>query len=488
MRLVGPVAHFRGQKGTRWQLAVLLVLDAADPAPPPLLAADTETPASRIALRGDWAFWRYEFSLELGPEPTSCTYRIGQESWSLALPAASGARRIAYTACNGTEEEDEDRVPARRNLLWRQLAAEHESRPFCLLLQGGDQLYADTIWEDVPSLGAWQKLGWKAGNAAPFTAAMAEGAAAYYRERYRWVWTQPEIATALAHIPSVMMWDDHDVFDGWGSWPPERQDCPVFHGVAAAARDGFSLFQLAATPDDLPPGFADRTGGHFGCVWSLGGIALLVPDLRSERTAARVMGEAGWRALERSLQDLRDCRHLLVMSSVPLINTSLGPIERLLVAIPGHQNLQDDLRDQWQSYAHREEWRRILTRLADFAEETGACVTSLSGEIHLGALGLVVRGATRIHELTSSGIVNPPPSSLVVAAYDLLGRQTIHLAPDLTAKLLTIPGHGKRYLRARNRLSLDLDGRGGLDATWHTASGPAGRLTLDARPEPAAPG
>ena len=67
-----------------------------------------------------------------------------------------------------------------------------------------------------------------------------------------------------------MMWDDHDVFDGWGSWPPARQNCPVFRGVAAAARDAFALFQLAAQPDDLPEGFADRQGGHFGCAWESG--------------------------------------------------------------------------------------------------------------------------------------------------------------------------------------------------------------------------
>ena len=56
----------------------------------------------------------------------------------------------------------------------------------------------------------------------------------------------------------------------------------------------------------------------------------------------------------------------------------------------------------------------MLSRFADFADQSGARVTSLSGEIHLGALGLVERGATTLHELTSSGIVNPPPSAAVV--------------------------------------------------------------------------
>ena len=32
----------------------------------------------------------------------------------------------------------------------------------------------------------------------------------------------------LALVPTVAMWDDHDLIDGWGSYPAERQDCAVF--------------------------------------------------------------------------------------------------------------------------------------------------------------------------------------------------------------------------------------------------------------------
>jgi hypothetical protein len=171
------------------------------------------------------------------------------------------------------------------------------------------------------------------------------------------------------------------------------------------------------------------------------------------------------------------CRHVLVMSSVPLVNADLSWPERVLVAIPGHMDLEDDLRDQWQSYTHRDEWRRMLALLTAFAARTGARVTSLSGEIHLGALGLVEGpGGARVHQLTSSGIVHGPPPAPVAAAYELLGRHTSALGPDLTARLLPIPGHGGRYLRERNWLALDLSADGGLAAAWHTERGVAGRL------------
>jgi hypothetical protein len=191
------------------------------------------------------------------------------------------------------------------------------------------------------------------------------------------------------------------------------------------------------------------------------------------------MGEAGWRDFGAMIGGMEGCRHLLVMSSVPLANTDLSPVERLLVAIPGHTDLEDDLRDQWQSYTHRAEWRRMLEALVAFSARTGARVTSLSGEIHLGALGLVEGGrGVRIHELISSGIVNPPPPAALVAVYELLGRRPMRPGPGLLVRLLAIPGHGRRYLRERNWLSLAAAGDGRFEAAWHAERGEAGRLAV----------
>ena len=30
--------------------------------------------------------------------------------------------------------------------------------------------------------------------------------------------------------PQMQIWDDHDIFDGWGSYPDHLQTCPVFQG------------------------------------------------------------------------------------------------------------------------------------------------------------------------------------------------------------------------------------------------------------------
>jgi phosphodiesterase/alkaline phosphatase D-like protein len=38
----------------------------------------------------------------------------------------------------------------------------------------------------------------------------------FYFNSYLRQWSQPLYTSALATIPHLMTWDDHDIFDGWG--------------------------------------------------------------------------------------------------------------------------------------------------------------------------------------------------------------------------------------------------------------------------------
>jgi PhoD related phosphatase len=474
--LLGPVLFFRGTRDRSYHLCALAGA-AAGHEPPPLELADQHVPPRRLAERRGRSLWRYDLRLCFDDVERVWEYRIGQESWRVHLPAARGSLRLAFTACNGSEQGNRWECLQERNERWLHLAAVHSRKPFHLLLQGGDQLYADPIWHDVPALAAWKRLPWWRRLKAPFSPAMAEALADDYFERYCWLWTQPQLAPVLATVPSLMMWDDHDIFDGWGSWSARWQNCSTFQGIWAAARESFALFQLAARPDELPEGFGDRKGGQFGWAYRIGDVGILAPDLRSERSRRQVMGDAGWRSFTAALESMADCRHVLLVCSMPLVTFQLTALERLFGLLPGHQTWQDDLVDQWPSHAHWEEWTRLLRALVRFSAASGASVTSLSGEVHLGALGLIESGATQIYQLTSSGIVHPPPPAAGVRALEWISARTMRPAPDLSARLLPLPGRGERLLRARNWLELEMSAARGLGAAWHS-EGPGDPIQL----------
>jgi hypothetical protein len=465
--LLGPLLYFRGARDNAWSLSALVGLAEQDE--PALLETGTDrTLPQCLAQRCGRRLWRYDFALPLDDVEAAQGYRIGSQSWQVRMPAARGMLRLAYTACNGSEQGDRWGCSEERNERWLNLAGEHARRPFHLLLQGGDQLYADPIWQDVPALAEWLRLPARRRLKADFSPAMADAVADFYFDRYWKLWEQPQLAPILAAIPSLMMWDDHDIFDGWGSWAAKWQECPTFRGIWAAAREHCALFQLGARPDDLPEAFSDRRGGHFGYAHRIGEVGIVAPDLRSERSRKQVLGEAGRGALRAALESMADCRHVLLLSSMPLVNPYLGALERLFNLMPGHQTWQDDLVDQWPSLAHWNEWRGLLRELVDFSARTGVRITSISGEIHLGALGVIESDRTRIYQLTSSGIAHPPPSPTIARMLEWVSAGATELEPDLAVRLLPLPGLGRRFLRARNWLEVELPtGDDGLLATWH---------------------
>jgi hypothetical protein len=478
MHAFGPVLYFRGVGEGGWRLrAVVGAPDLA--APPPLTVRGAEIPAAALAGGHGGRLWSYDFSLPLARGGSHASYRIGKRTWEVRVPAEGEALRVAFTACNGSEEGDAWGESKRRNERWLHLASRHAAEPFHLLLQGGDQLYADPIWSEVPELAAWRRMPARRRLACPFTPSMAAAVDRFYFDAYCRVWGQPELGPLLARIPSLMLWDDHDIIDGWGSYPAKWHDAPVLQGIWRHAREYFSLFQLGARPDELPDFFCDRRGGHFGWALRIGEVGIIAPDLRSERSRRNILGEAGWRDFTAALEGLAECRHVLLVFTVPLVNAQLPKMERLFNSIPGHQSWEDDLVDQWPSLAHREEWLRLLRLLTEFSARTGARLTALSGEVHLGALGEIEGAGARILQLTSSGIVHPPPNRLMTEMLEWASRGDMQAGPGLAVRALPMPGRRRRYLATRNWLELDVQRHGTFRATWHPETGEPVVLAID---------
>ncbi|HSK39422.1 MAG TPA: alkaline phosphatase D family protein, partial [Arenibaculum sp.] len=387
--------------------------------------------------------------------------------WYFTVPGRGDDPRIAYTACNGSEDEDVRHLPAGRNARWAHLLGRHRGTPFHLALHGGDQLYADAVWARSPALAAWNARSWRERLDLPFTPEMAAETEDHFIDHYVRLWRQPETAAFLASAPSIMMWNDHDIFDGWGSHPDERRASPVFQGVYTVARHCFSLFQMGMDPMMPVESCWGAATGNFCQGFRLGRIGLLALDLRSERLPRRVLSERTWTDLPGWLDRFSGVEHLILMSSVPLVHVNLNAVERLVNAWPGQARFEDDLRDQWRSYAHETEWLRLLRLLGDFSVRRRARVTVISGEVHLGFAAIVHGPWHDIWQLTSSGIAHPPPNRMYVRILDRLARRREVVRDGLTLEMLPYGETGTRFLRSRNWLELAFDGTGALVADWH---------------------
>jgi len=454
-KTIGPILYLDHVAGDLVHLAALFIAPRGA-AVPPVEAAGALFPAKPLAEYAAATVHRARFALPQG----QAEYRWNGQTFALSLDL-HGDARLAYVSCNGEEVGDLDREGSERNAMWERLRAEHGKAPFALLMHGGDQVYADEVTQGHPLSDHWpDRLPDPGADLGDLRRHLRER----FLERYAALYASPSFAWIAARVPSLMQWDDHDICDGWGSLARRATESEVGQLLFAAAREAFLTFQAAAADGDLPARFADPQGGHLGWTIRAPGLRLLAPDMRSERTRRRIMGPGGWAMMEDE-PPLQGDERLVLMSSVPLLGPRLSLLETLMMAVPRMQSYEDDLRDQWQSHSHREEWRRMLGLLVDFGQ-TGRNVVVVSGEIHLATRAeMPLQGTAKLHQLVASGIAHRPPPRAWARFLGTLAMLGDDPLPGKHIAIRRIPGQVGRYVAQRNYLVLTRQA-GAWQAEW----------------------
>jgi hypothetical protein len=470
---MGPVLKFRGGDESGWRLSALIVADS----PPGNLTVDPAGTALTVFPVMLWRVgtqiaFRYQFAVPLAATATSLRYQVDGRDYEFAVPAQGQPPCIAYASCNGFSSVKVMKGVKNKNGLWSRMASRHTVRPYHLLLLGGDQVYADSMWEKPGEMKTWYELDWDAANGQPPTPLMKTELEKFYFDLYTQRWAQPEVAQMLATIPTVMMWDDHDIIDGWGSYPEERQKCEVFEALWDAARKAFTVFQQQLEFTDPKGNIAPARGFTFGYV--VANTAILALDMRSERTDKTVMSENHWTLAYQWLDGLAEIDHLILMSSIPVVYPGFDTIERILGMFPGQQELEDDLRDHWNSRPHKGERLRLIHRLLKMASAKKIRPTIVSGDVHVGALGLIESARsepdgsldTVINQLISSGIVHPGPPGVMLFALRHLFDSEDEVDRGIVARMIDFPGTQHRFIGQRNFLSLEPDDKPAAARIW----------------------
>ncbi|MFC3615046.1 alkaline phosphatase D family protein [Lutimaribacter marinistellae] len=449
---IGPILIVDDIREGRVCLAALIVMTSGE-LPTPLDTPEGPVQPERLARYREVDVFRARFSV---PADRPSDYRWRGESFDLA--GLGPDMRIAYVSCNGEEHGDLDRPNEERNVMWSRLAQDHETFPFSLLLHGGDQVYADEVTHGHPMSEDWPDRIPRDPSRADL-GNLRTHLRERFMERYLAVYRCPGMAHVMARVPSLMQWDDHDICDGWGSLRRSRTYSPVGQTLFDTAREAALLFQHGTVDGDLPGRFADPLGLHLG--WSVAalGLRILGPDLRSERSRREVMGARGWTWIEAESRKAAPGR-TLVMSSVPLLGPRLSLLELLMVLMPSMQKYEDDLRDQWQSRAHRGSWIQMLETMARIAAPEGQDVTVLSGEIHLATRGeMALPNGKPMHQLVASGIAHRAPPKAWARALGALAWMGESPLPGHKVRILPIPGQPRRYVAERNYLTVETSGQ-----------------------------
>ena len=244
----------------------------------------------------------------------------------------------------------------------------------------------------------------------------------------------------LAHLPTYMIFDDHDITDDWNltaQWQLDAQQHPLSNQIIGNALFAYWLFQgWGNQPDAFPPALLQAvaewaakpcTLHHRDVLTQLNQIEqwgyqlatqpkLLVLDTRtrrwwSERNPNRPSGLMDWEALIELHQQIKGEDAVIMVSAAPIFGVKLIEVIQMVFTAIGKPLAVDA--ENWMAHSGSAQ-----TLLSIFKHpQTPRHFVILSGDVHYSfAYDIRIRfrkNSPRIWQITASGIKNSFPPRLL---------------------------------------------------------------------------
>ncbi|KAL1947332.1 hypothetical protein VTO73DRAFT_14293 [Trametes versicolor] len=432
---------------------------------------------------GTFTFWRFMIEIPLASHEMKINYTINNGlELSFHVPGRNQNMRWAAYSCNGFSSgvnSDDFRGPGFKSgydPVWMDLLAHHAEAPFHALVGGGDQLYCDSIIRE-PELQDWvTQTKPEAKRNYPLTEEMRLAIDRFYFNHYCQSFRSGAFARANSTIPMLNMLDDHDLIDGFGSYPDELMKSQVFGTIGARGYFFFLLFQCFINVevdgiDDLHHPFKSLIiGGHGPYVpfpshsflsWMGPQVHILLLDCRAERKLDQVCSKAEYEAVFTRMRSVpRTVEHMVVQMGIPIayprmvflesaLDSKLNPLVALgrngSMGLSGFVNkfnadaeLLDDLNDHWTAKLHKKERNWLIQELQTYALDRHSRVSFVSGDVHCAAVGIFKTWVKEkkkapvqpaldhryMVNVTTSAIVNTPPPNGVITMVSALSSKT----------------------------------------------------------------
>ncbi|KAI5119330.1 hypothetical protein M0805_000560 [Coniferiporia weirii] len=449
-------------------------------------AIDNAPVATKLLSEHDHSFWRFSVAVQLEEADLKVAYvlilasatSVSESEFQFWVPAKDETMRMLFHSCNGFSlGVNEDVKP----VLWKDVLRVHEQTPLHVMIGGGDQVYSDGVRTKGP-LKEW------ASDPSPRKKARMETTPElekdldewYFRNYCDWYSAEP-FCLAAASIPSVQIFDDHDIIDGYGSYKDKWMRGQIFLEIGKVAWKYYMLFQHHTPPEgdssEDPSWVIGKEQGPYIkkqsrsiCTTFGKRVVFFGLDCRTERTLERVCYKSTYDAmferLDKTVND--ETKHLILLLGVPIayprlvwlenllsehtvrvirwLNKLLGVAENLFNKFDGSAELLDDLNDHWCAGVHKKERNAFIERLQIFSRDKNVRVTILSGDVHLACVGrFYSRESLKIPQdkdhrymvnVVSSAITNmPPPERL---ANFLSKRDKLHKLNEDTHENLMV--------------------------------------------------
>ena len=269
-----------------------------------------------------------------------------------------------------------------------------------VMIAGGDQAYSD----GVDTLNIWKLLNRTMRLEGDELLPAEDDMVTWFRDIYRGYWGFDEVRKVFDSYPTYMIWDDHEILDGWGShyldddgpYDSLNEILPELEAKQLTRDHGRHLvhrmFRAACRVyGEYQHGHNPSTDeGIWDYSFRRGGAAFYVLDGRGHRDIGReshrILGQEQFERFEAwaDALDPADTPFMFVVSAVPVIHARAGLVDADLNALLRRKGLGDDLRDAWEHSLHDGERAALMDVLFRASgRRIRTCI--LSGDVHVSA-------------------------------------------------------------------------------------------------------
>jgi alkaline phosphatase D len=313
--------------------------------------------------------------------------------------------------------------------IWKHFYDVLEEKGADFLIGGGDQVYIDMTKTDI-----WKWLKKIKNDLLNkcSTSEVKEAMLSWYQDVYRGYWGFPNVKKVHRSFPNYMIWDDHEIMDGWGSrdrdelsdeldtwheWENKKKNLALADKMFVAAKEVYTQYQHSHNPT--------TKAGVFDYSINQKHAEFFVMDMRGQRefdldrlakrdgkgAKDRILGKDQLERFKSWLTGISaDTKVIYIVSPVPVVHWSDFAVNSFDVL-----SAKDDFRDEWDHETNHDERDKILELLAKHSEEKKTPVIFLSGDVHMSAVFKLTNSKfrkARLFQVTSSPISRPPAEAI----------------------------------------------------------------------------
>ncbi|MFW0756586.1 alkaline phosphatase D family protein [Pseudomonas sp. H11T01] len=206
-------------------------------------------------------------------------------------------------------------------------------------------------------------------------------------QKYQTAFSQPHIRQLMAHVPTYMILDDHEIEDNWPA-KASSNDQSLFNNAIRA----YELYQCSHSPAHalLPSGQLDRNIPHYWYQFAHGDIEWFVLDTRTRRTLSKE---------DRRMLDSEQEHALL-----DWLITSSARVKLVVTSVMFYPDRRNDGGDAWKSFPAQRE--RILETIRSHTIKN---VIFIAGDVHGSMTSQLTHSDDpdfRVHTIVSSPLCN----------------------------------------------------------------------------------